>query len=82
MQEAVTNVLKHAPGADVEIRVDAGEIEVRDSGARTAPTLAETGAGLGITGLRERIAAAGGTIEAGPRRDGGWSLRARLPLER
>jgi len=82
VQEAVTNVLKHAPGADVEIRVRAGEIEVRDSGARTAPTLAETGAGLGITGLRERIAAAGGTIEAGPRRDGGWSLRARLPLER
>ena len=81
VQEAVTNVLKHAPGADVEIRVDGGEIEVRDGGARTAPTLAETGAGLGIIGLRERLAASGGTVEAGPRSDGGWSLRAQLPRE-
>ena len=80
VQEAVTNVLKHAPGADVDVRVGRGEIEIRDSGPATAPTLAATGAGLGLEGLRERLAAAGGSLDAGPHPDGGWSVRARLPI--
>ncbi len=44
-----------------------------------APTLAETGAGLGLAGLRERADAAGGRLAAGPAADGGWEVRATLP---
>jgi signal transduction histidine kinase len=80
LQEALTNALKHPPGADVEIDARAGVV-VRDHGARTTPTLAATGAGLGLTGLRERVAAAGGTLAAGPAPGGGWELRATTPTE-
>jgi signal transduction histidine kinase len=82
VQEALTNVLKHAPGADVEVRVeqrdDVLEITVRDRGARIRPTLADTGAGSGLASLRERVAAAGGQLEAGPA-SGGWQVHAELP---
>ena len=52
---------------------------IRDHGARTPPTLAATGAGLGLEGLRERAAAAGGRLVAGPAPAGGWEVRASLP---
>ena len=79
VQEALTNALKHAPGADVEIEVRGDELSVRDHGARTRVTLAETGAGLGLDGLRERAEAAGGRLAAGPAATGGWEVRATLP---
>ena len=82
VREALTNVLKHAPGADVAVRVERGELEIRDGGAKAAPTLGATGSGLGLEGLRERVRAVGGTLDAGPVPGGGWSVRARLPLER
>ena len=70
VQEGVTNALKHAPGADVQVRLVVRdgvlEIEVRDGGARARPTLADTGAGLGLNGLRERVTAAGGRLDAAP----------------
>jgi signal transduction histidine kinase len=79
VQEALTNALKHAPGADVEVEAGEREIVVRDHGGVAPSTLAETGSGLGLTGLRERVEAAGGTLVAGPARDGGWEVRATYP---
>ncbi|MFE6235056.1 sensor histidine kinase [Cellulosimicrobium sp. NPDC057862] len=82
VQEALTNVLRHAPGtpdAQVEVRrgADAVEVEVRDAGG-TRPG-AGGGTGRGILGMRERAALLGGSVEAGPRADGGWAVRVVLP---
>ena len=92
-QEALTNVRKHAGAAataDVRVRWsdDAVEVEVTNTGAasRTATTDAAGGPAstgkLGQLGMRERVAAAGGTIELGPRARGGYLVRARFPLRR
>jgi signal transduction histidine kinase len=84
VQEALTNALKHAPGAEVTVRLAVdGErlrIDVSDSGAAQPKTLAATGAGLGLTGLRERVAEAGGELHAAARPGGGWRVQATLPL--
>jgi signal transduction histidine kinase len=45
-----------------------------------APAAAPGGDGHGLAGMRERAAAYGGAVEAGPHRDGGWRVRARIPL--
>jgi signal transduction histidine kinase len=91
-QESLTNVRKHAgaaANADVRVRWsdDAVEVEVANTGSSHAPEVGsghEThGAnGLGQLGMRERVAAAGGTIELGPRARGGYLVRARFPLRR
>jgi signal transduction histidine kinase len=83
LREAVTNAIRHAPGATIEIGVRAGEdrveVEVCDDGTGGA-TPAE-GPRYGLVGLRERVAAAGGTLAAGRRPDGpGWRVAAALPL--
>ncbi|AEE44569.1 sensor histidine kinase [Cellulomonas fimi] len=80
--EALTNVLRHAPGApSVEVavrRTPAGvEVEVTDSGG-TRPG-GGGGTGRGIVGMRERAALLGGHVEAGPRPGGGWRVHAELP---
>lgn len=84
IQEALTNAMKHAAGSAVRVRlaVRAGtlEIDVRDGGAVVPSPLAASGLGLGLTGMRERVEALGGVLDAGPRADGGWRLQARLPL--
>ncbi|MEV7263151.1 sensor histidine kinase [Micromonospora aurantiaca] len=81
VQEAVTNVVKHAHATtlDVRIRYLARELEidVSDDGHGGVP---EAGAGLGLIGMRERVAAHGGEVEAGPRPGGGFRVRARMPL--
>ncbi|WP_200842124.1 sensor histidine kinase [Actinomadura sp. K4S16] len=87
VQEALTNVLKHAgPGAHADVRLGAagGEIviEVRDDGGGTAalPGDAQDGTrGHGIVGMRERALLLGGTLDAGPRPDGGFDVTAHLP---
>ena len=81
LQEALTNVLKHAPGAHVEavLRRTASELEIAvvDSGG-TRPAEPGDGGGHGLVGIRERVALYGGTLEAGP--DGaGFSVLARFP---
>jgi signal transduction histidine kinase len=80
-QEALSNFIKHAGAAKavVTIRQAAREltVEVRDDGARVA-ALARPGSG--IRGMRERAAALGGTLEAGPSPDGGWTVTARFPI--
>jgi signal transduction histidine kinase len=83
-QEALTNVRKHAPGADVTIvlRYEAGwcELEVTDSGGRKEPgPLAASGGGYGLVGMRERAELIGGTLEAGPAGEG-FSVLLRVPL--
>ncbi len=82
VQEALTNVVKHAgPAAKAEVRISSGqqmlEIEVTDRGAGVS-TL--PGAGQGLVGMRERAALLGGTFEAGPRPGGGFRVRARIPV--
>ncbi|BDZ45254.1 sensor histidine kinase [Naasia aerilata] len=81
-QEALTNSLKHAgPSAEIDVRLryldDAVEIEISDTGGR--PVTRAAGAGLGQLGMRERVDAVGGTLEAGPRSRGGYLVRARIP---
>ncbi|MDO5662628.1 MAG: sensor histidine kinase, partial [Brachybacterium sp.] len=84
VQEALTNVLKHAgPGARAEVRIarDVGqlEVEVRDDGRGGVPGAAGEG-GHGLAGMRERTALFGGTLHTGPRPTGGFAVHARLPL--
>jgi signal transduction histidine kinase len=83
VQEALTNAMKHAPGARVSVSLTADDealdVDVRSVGGGPPSALARTGAGLGLTGMRERIEARGGSLEAGPGADGGWRVQARLP---
>jgi signal transduction histidine kinase len=83
VQEALTNTLKHARGASsAEVRLhygaDALSLEVIDDGGPAAAP-ARNG-GHGLAGMRERAAAYGGAVEAGPHQHGGWRVRARIPL--
>lgn len=82
VQEALTNVLRHAHGAvsaDVELNVGSGQLELTVTNTGTSREATEPGRGLG--GMRERVALYHGTIEAGPLAEGGWRVRARLPLD-
>jgi len=85
VQESLTNALKHAPDAhatvDVRYRTDALELEVTNDFGSSKPATGATGAGAGIVGMRERVALFAGTLEAGAHRDGGFRVRARLPVE-
>jgi len=86
VQEALTNVHKHAPGGRVDVDVRYGPDEVTVAVTNTAatadPALAPTGSGSGLRGLRERVSIIGGTLDAGPRTDGGFAVRAVLPVDR
>jgi signal transduction histidine kinase len=81
VQEALTNVLRHAHASMVRVGVTEGEgavhIEVVDDGAGAAAD--GGGSGNGVRGMRERAAALSGTLESGPAADGGWRVLARLP---
>jgi signal transduction histidine kinase len=82
VQEALTNVRRHAPEAtavEVEIQIRAEELRVavRNDGVRGRR---EGGGGFGITGMAERVAALDGTFTAGPAGPGTWQVDARVPL--
>jgi signal transduction histidine kinase len=83
-QEAVTNVIRHAGPASARVRLAYGEgelvVQIDDDG-RGAASNGGGGGGNGLVGMRERAAALGGSVEAGPRAGGGFRVRARLPLE-
>jgi len=83
VQEALTNVLKHAGPARADVTIgrarEAITIEVTDDGTGEAGNQV-TAAGHGLAGMRERAAVFGGELVAGPRPDGGFAVRARLPL--
>jgi signal transduction histidine kinase len=82
MQEALTNVPKHAgtSRATVCLRFEGDRlgIEVTDTGRGASGS---NGTGRGLVGMRERVAASSGELQAGPRSEGGYAVRARLPLE-
>lgn len=80
-QEALTNARRHGgPEATADVRLryatDAVELEVTNTGLNRAGGRP----GLGLVGMRERAAASGGTVEAGPRPRGGFLVRARVPV--
>jgi signal transduction histidine kinase len=88
VQESLTNVAKHSdhPAAVVRIHADNGglAVDVLDDGSGSghdgaAPSV--PGAGNGITGMRERAAAVGGCLDAGPRPGRGFAVRAWLPMD-
>jgi len=80
IQEAVTNVVRHAGTSQCLVSIDQQDgqlsIEVTDSGRGAGVA----GTGYGITGMRERAALLGGEFSAGPRPDGGFRVAARLPV--
>jgi signal transduction histidine kinase len=85
--EALTNALKHAPGAPVavDVRAAAGElaVTVENGAAQGTPSgLEHAGGGYGLAGMRDRVASRGGQFTAGPAADGGWRVHAVLPAPR
>src|SRR4029077_16314610 len=84
VQEALTNAMKHAPGATVDIEINACDgalsIDVRNNPGTRPSTIAQTGSGLGLAGLHERLAEHDGHVTAGPEPGGGFRLRAQLPV--
>jgi len=80
IQEAVTNVIRHARTGHCQVTIDQRDdevaIEVTDDGSGGAAG----GAGYGITGMRERAGLLGGQLTAGPRPEGGFKVAARVPL--
>jgi signal transduction histidine kinase len=82
VQEALTNVTRHAGQARATVRINYGDrdliVQIDDNG-RGASVAASAG-GRGISGMRERATALRGDLEAGPRPGGGFRVRARLPL--
>lgn len=82
-QEAVTNARRHAPGAPVAVVLEPGPSELvlhvtngpRGAGRQPAPG----GSGLGLLGMRERVAERGGRVQSGPTSEGGWRVRISVP---
>jgi signal transduction histidine kinase len=86
VQEALTNVIKHAGKPRTKVSVDYRDgdllVQVADAGppaSAAGPML--SGTGRGLLGLRERVALYGGELDAGPWPDGGWLVRARIPAD-
>ncbi|HTZ23661.1 MAG TPA: histidine kinase [Streptosporangiaceae bacterium] len=76
VREGLTNVIRHSRARSVTVRVSASSVEITDDGQGSA---AEPGNGL--SGLRERAAAAGGGVDAGPAQPTGWRLRVWVPAQ-
>ena len=85
--EALTNALKHAPGAPITVEIGTGggslEVTIENGPGRGnghgPGGLAGVGGGHGLAGLRQRAAAAGGRLSAGPAEEGGWRVHAVFP---
>src|SRR5579863_4691284 len=85
VQEALTNARRHAPGAAVDVELsyadDALRLRVRDNGPGPDAEAGERNTGHGLLGMRERAAAAGGSLRTGPGAGGGFCVEARLPAK-
>jgi signal transduction histidine kinase len=85
VQEALTNAARHAAGSTAAVRIVREDghllVEVEDNGGAKVQSLAASGSGHGIAGMTERAEALGGTLAAGARPEGGFSVRAQLPLD-
>jgi two-component system, NarL family, sensor histidine kinase DesK len=81
VREGLTNVVRHAHARSCTVRVARSFVEITDDGEGNG---AESGdhSGNGLSGLRERVAAFGGVVDAGPMEPRGWRLRVTLPTER
>jgi signal transduction histidine kinase len=84
VQEALTNALKHAPGAAVQVAITETGRQVMVEIVNTAPVSAPSGLEAagghhGLAGMRDRVAACGGSLTAGPGPAGGWRVAAVLP---
>ncbi|MFF0966012.1 sensor histidine kinase [Streptomyces sp. NPDC003703] len=85
-QEALTNAARHAPGGEVEVELafaaSSTTLRIRNRPA-TRPVNAGAGSGMGLIGMRERVALLGGTVTAGPVTEGphqgGWQVEAVIP---
>jgi two-component system sensor histidine kinase DesK len=73
VREGVTNVVRHAHASSCAVRLSASEVEIVDDGVGVP-----SDPGNGLAGLRERVAAVGGTVDAGPLQPRGWRLRVSL----
>src|SRR5699024_6970311 len=87
VQESLTNVLRHAPDATVEVTISGGpeagvSIDVSNPLPEQAPDAGEAGAGTGLTGIGERVAALDGTVSTGPTEEGTFAVTAWLPWPR
>ncbi|MFC4114158.1 sensor histidine kinase [Nonomuraea zeae] len=84
VQEALTNVSRHAGGAGAAVRIEYGGaelvVQVDDDGLASEDTPPVPG--VGLLGMRERVTALGGRLRAEPRPEGGFTVRAELPLGR
>jgi signal transduction histidine kinase len=84
IQESLTNVIRHAGPATAAVSVRYSDdellIDVSDTGRGYPAETASEGAGHGLAGMRERAAAVGGSLEAGPAPGGGFRVAARFPL--
>ena len=85
VQESLTNVHKHAPGASVTVDVRYGAESVRASvhngpSRRPPAALAAAGGGAGLLGLRHRVELVGGRFDSGRTPDGGFAVAATLPV--
>jgi signal transduction histidine kinase len=83
IQEALTNSARHSGGTTATVRLGFGDgglrVEVDDDGTTRGAPARANGSGNGIAGMTERATALGGTLEAGPRPEGGFGVRAWLP---
>jgi signal transduction histidine kinase len=83
VQEALTNVLRHAGARRVAVDIDAAEalrLTATDDGRGPSPRADGAGEGMGLRGMRERAEALGGRCSAGPGADGGFAVAVELPL--
>ena len=84
MQEALTNSLRHSAASRADVRVpywpDELEVEIIDDGRGATALSGTSPGGLGLIGMRERVALHGGQLTAGPVSGGGFAVHVKLPI--
>lgn len=83
VQESLSNAVRHAPDSEITVRLAVTDRELTihvENSRPSQPGATSSGSGLGLRGMRERAAAAGGRVRTGPTDEGGYLVRAELPL--